>query len=65
MKCPNTGKTLEPIEEVVCEMDEDHSNLVISSLLARKGIMEEMEHTEVRSIRSGYPQACLASTPWG
>lgn len=50
-KDPDTGKTLEPVEELTCEMDETHSNTVISAILQRRGVLEHMEHIEHGRVR--------------
>ena len=39
---PKTGKLLEPIEEVVVDVDEEHSGIVIDKLSQRKAEMVEM-----------------------
>ncbi len=38
----NTGETLEPIEEVVIDLDEEHSGIVVQKMAERKGEMLEM-----------------------
>jgi GTP-binding protein len=39
---PNTGQRLEPIEEVIIDVDEEHSGAVVSKLSERKGDLIEM-----------------------
>ncbi len=39
---PETGKRLEPIEEVVVDVDEDYSGIVIEKLSARKAELKDM-----------------------
>ncbi len=39
---PETGKRLEPIEEVVVDVDDDYSGIVIEKLSARKAELKEM-----------------------
>lgn len=39
---PATGETLEPIEEVVIDVDEEHSGIVVQKMSERKGEMIEM-----------------------
>jgi GTP-binding protein len=39
---PDTGQRLEPIEEVVIDVDEEHSGIVVQKLAERKGEMTEM-----------------------
>lgn len=39
---PKTGETLEPIEEVVIDVDEEHSGVVVEKLGARRGELQEM-----------------------
>jgi len=36
-KCPTTGKTLEPVEEVTVDVDQELSGVVVEKLSARKG----------------------------
>lgn len=38
----NTGKKLEPIEEVIIDVDEEHSGIVVQKLSERKGELLEM-----------------------
>lgn len=42
-KDPDTGKRLEPIEEVVIDVDDEYSGTVVEKLSARKGEMLEMK----------------------
>ena len=39
---PETGKRLEPIEEVIIDVDEDYSGIVIEKLSARKAELKDM-----------------------
>jgi len=39
---PVTGETLEPIEEVVIDLDEEHSGIVVQKMAERKAEMMEM-----------------------
>ncbi len=39
---PDTGETLEPIEEVVIDLDEEHSGVVVQKMSERKAEMMEM-----------------------
>jgi GTP-binding protein len=39
---PETGETLEPIEEVVIDLDEEHSGIVVQKMSERKAEMLEM-----------------------
>ena len=39
---PATGETLEPIEEVVIDLDEEHSGIVVQKMAERKADMMEM-----------------------
>jgi GTP-binding protein len=39
---PDTNGKLEPIEEVIVDVDEDHSGVVVKKLSERKGDMQEM-----------------------
>jgi GTP-binding protein len=38
----NTGEVLEPIEEVVIDLDEEHSGIVVQKMAERKAEMQEM-----------------------
>jgi GTP-binding protein len=40
---PNTGEVLEPIEEVVIDLDEEHSGVVVQKMAERKAEMMEMK----------------------
>ena len=42
---PDTGKRLEPIEEVTVDVDDEHSGVVIEKLATRKGEMVEMRQS--------------------
>jgi GTP-binding protein len=39
---PKTGKRLEPIEEVIVDVDEEHSGIVVQKLSERRGELTEM-----------------------
>lgn len=39
---PETGKTLEPFEDVLVDVDEEYSGTVVEAIAKRKGRMEEM-----------------------
>ena len=39
---PETGKRLEPIEEVIVDVDEEHSGIVVQKLSERRGELTEM-----------------------
>ncbi len=39
---PETGKRLEPIEEVIIDVDEDYSGVVVEKMSLRKGELQEM-----------------------
>ena len=39
---PDTGKRLEPIEEVIIDVDEEHSGIVVQKLSERRGDLMEM-----------------------
>jgi GTP-binding protein len=42
-KCPDTGKQLEPYEEVIVDVDAEYSGTVVNALTgARKGVLVEM-----------------------
>ena len=41
---PDTGERLEPIEEVVIDLDDEYSGVVIEKLSARKAEMKDMRH---------------------
>ncbi len=45
------GNKLEPIEEVTCEVGEEHAGAVIEALSARKGELAEMLPAPVRVIK--------------
>ena len=44
-KDPDTGKRLEPIEEVVIDVDDNYTGAIIEKLTARKGSLEDMRPT--------------------
>ncbi|TGW15475.1 translational GTPase TypA [bacterium NHP-B] len=48
---PDTGAKLEPIEEVVVDVDEEFSGTVIEKLSARKGEMQDMRPAEGGKVR--------------
>jgi GTP-binding protein len=39
---PSTGRRLEPIEEVIIDVDEEHSGIVVQKLAERRGELKEM-----------------------
>ena len=39
---PSTGRRLEPIEEVIIDVDEEHSGVVVQKLAERRGELKEM-----------------------
>ncbi|WPX96933.1 translational GTPase TypA [Candidatus Bandiella euplotis] len=50
-KKDESGKTLEPIEEVVIDVDESHSGVVIEKLSLRKGDLKEMKPSSGGKVR--------------
>ncbi len=48
---PDTGRLLEPIEEVVIDVDEEHSGVVIDKLSQRKAAMVEMRPSGGNRLR--------------
>ncbi len=48
---PDTGKTLEPYEDVVVDVDEEFTGTVVESIAKRKGRMEEMRPSGGGKIR--------------
>jgi GTP-binding protein len=48
---PNTGERLEPIEEVVIDLDEPFSGVVVEEMSLRKGEMKEMRPTGGGKLR--------------
>jgi GTP-binding protein len=48
---PETGKTLEPFEDVVIDVDEEFSGAVVEAISIRKGKMEEMSPSGGGKIR--------------
>src|SRR5207302_6186977 len=48
---PATGDMLEPIEEVVIDVDEEHSGIVVQKVSERKGEMIEMRPSGVGRVR--------------
>jgi GTP-binding protein len=42
-KDPQTGETMEPIEEVVIDLDEEHSGIVVQKMAERKAELVEMK----------------------
>jgi len=48
---PNTGERLEPIEEVVIDLDEPFSGIVVEEMSLRKGEMQEMRPTGGGKLR--------------
>ena len=51
---PETGKRLEPIEEVVIDVDEDYSGVVVEKLSARKGELTEMRPSGNDKLRLSF-----------
>jgi GTP-binding protein len=50
-KDPETGETLEPIEEVTIDVDEEYSGVVVEKISARKGNMLDMRPTGGNKLR--------------
>jgi GTP-binding protein len=50
-KDPNTGETLEPIEEVVIDVDDEHSGVVVQKLSERRAEMVDMRPSGVGRTR--------------
>jgi GTP-binding protein len=48
---PETGQRLEPVEEVVIDVDEEHSGVVVQKLQERKGDMAEMRPSGAGKVR--------------
>ncbi len=48
------GKLMEPIEELVCEMEEPYSGTIINELNQRRGEMQEMQPMEAGTLRLRY-----------
>jgi GTP-binding protein len=48
---PDTGETLEPIEEVVIDLDEEHSGIVVQKMAERKAEMLEMRPSGGHRLR--------------
>src|SRR5674536_349474 len=48
---PKTGEMLEPIEEVVIDVDEVHSGIVVQKMSERKAEMLEMKHSGGHRLR--------------
>ena len=48
---PDTGQRLEPIEEVVIDLDDEYSGVVIEKLSARKAEMKDMRHAGAGKTR--------------
>ncbi len=48
---PDTGKTLEPMEKIQIDLDEEFSGDVIEKLSLRKGELEELKHLESGKVR--------------
>jgi len=47
---PETGATLEPIEEVVVDVDDEYSGTVVEKVSQRKGKMVDMRPSGIRSL---------------
>ena len=54
---PKTGETLEPIEEVVIDVDEVHSGIVVQKMSERKAEMLEMKPSGGHRLRHGVSRA--------
>ena len=50
-KDEETGETLEPVEEVVIDVDEEHSGIVVQKMSERKGDMVEMKPSGGNRVR--------------
>ncbi|MFB0951779.1 MAG: translational GTPase TypA [Rhodospirillales bacterium] len=50
-EAPKTGERLEPIEEVVIDVDEEYSGIVVEALSVRKGRMTEMRQAGGGKVR--------------
>ena len=48
---PNTGETLEPIEEVVIDLEEEHAGAVVQKMAERRAEMLEMKPSGGRRLR--------------
>jgi GTP-binding protein len=48
---PDTGARLEPIEEVVIDVDEPFAGVVVEKLTSRKGELQEMRHAGAGKVR--------------
>ena len=48
---PNTGETLEPIEEVVIDLEEEHAGVVVQKMAERRAEMLEMKPSGGRRLR--------------
>ncbi len=48
---PQTGKRQEPVEEVVIDVDDDYTGIIIEKLTARKGTLINMQPTGGRKTR--------------
>src|ERR1700704_5687406 len=48
---PKTGETLEPIEEVVIDLDEEHAGIVVQKMAERKAEMLEMKPSGGHRLR--------------
>ena len=51
---PETGALLEPYEEVVVDVDEEFSGIVVEALAIRKGVMEEMRPSAGGKLRLSF-----------
>ncbi|RYE17964.1 MAG: translational GTPase TypA, partial [Sphingobacteriaceae bacterium] len=60
-KDENTGKTLEPIEELSVDVDEEYSGIIVEKLTSRKGEMIDMKPSGGNKIRIKFliPSRCL------
>ncbi|MEE8122503.1 MAG: translational GTPase TypA, partial [Alphaproteobacteria bacterium] len=51
---PETGKTLEPFEDVLVDVDEEFSGAVVEAISKRRGRMEEMRPSGGGKVRLGF-----------
>ncbi|MFT5207990.1 MAG: GTP-binding protein [Candidatus Omnitrophota bacterium] len=54
------GETLEPVEEVVIEVDEEYQGAVIQAMGSRKGELKEMNNTSTKTINLRFEIASRA-----
>ena len=71
MQLQETGERLEPVEEVVIDVDDDYTGVVIEKLSARKAELKDMEargvnQRELRivgALESGVPVTVIVQVP--